>query len=380
MEGPRAARADELAAVVELANTVFGEHGSYDMGRWFPTLFCRENLGHLRVFVDDARPVSLAGFTLDRIVTPGVSFTAACIGSVCTLKSHQGRGLGTRLMEDCVAQAREEGGDALLISGGRGLYRRMGCISAGGYFTVAIPRGVAPRTFPSLSGSEVREWKEEDLPYLAALQKGEPIRFERTPDRFRALLMSGWLADHPGRTWVVETGSGIAAYLSIQDAVDAPGGRVISVQEIGGSRLAILAAVPRLLERYDAARVDIRCLDADLEMKTLAAQLGLDTMPSGFDGTVRVIDPAAAGSILTRLARCILPSREAAALSFAADATGLAIRLAGEEHRVQGFEDLTALLFGSSERPAPPPVYGPIRDLLGKILPIPLVNYGLNYI
>jgi predicted N-acetyltransferase YhbS len=379
MEGPRAARADELAAVVELADTVFGEHGSHDMGRWFPTLFRRENLGHLRVFVDDARPVSLAGFTLDRIVTPRVSFTAACIGSVCTLKSHQGRGLGTRLMEDCVAQAREEGGDVLLISGGRGLYQRMGCISAGEYRIVSIGRSDAAR-FSLPSGSEVREWKEEDLPYLAALQKGEAIRFERTPDRFRALLMSGWLADHPGRTWVVETGSGIAAYLSAQEAVDAPEGRVISVQEIGGSRLAILAAVPCLLKRYDAARADIRYLAADLEMKLLAAHLGLDTTPSGFDGTVRVIDPAAAGSILTGLARSILPSREAAALSFAADATGLAIRLAGEEHRVQGFEDLTALLFGSSERPDPLPPGGPIRDLLARILPIPLVNYGLNYI
>ena len=160
--------------------------------------------------------------------------------------------------------------------------------------------------------------------------------------------------DRVCRTWVVETGSGIAAYLSVQDAREAPEGRVISVPEIGGSRIAILAAVPLLLERYDAEHVEIRCLHADLEMRALAAQLGLATTPSGFHGTARVMDPAAAGSILTGLARCVLPARQAAALSFAPDATGLAIGLAGEEHRVEGFEDLTALLFGSSEQACSP--------------------------
>jgi hypothetical protein len=115
-------------------------------------------------------------------------------------------------------------------------------------------------------------------------------------------------------------------------------------------------------------------------MKALTAQLGLSATPSGFHGTVRVTDPAAAGSILTGLARCVLPARQAAALTFAADATGLSIGLEGEEHRVTGFEDLTTLLFGSPERPAPLPAGGPIRDLLERILPVPLVDYGLNYI
>ena len=44
MEGPRAARADELAALVELSNTVFAPQGTRDMGRSYPTLLCRENL------------------------------------------------------------------------------------------------------------------------------------------------------------------------------------------------------------------------------------------------------------------------------------------------------------------------------------------------
>ena len=144
MEGPRAARADELAAVVELSNTVFGDYAPHDMGRWFPTLFCRENLEHLRVFVDENRPVALAGFTIERVVVPEASFVPALVGSVCTLASHQGRGLGSRLMADCTATALAGGASVLLISGGRGLYRRMGAIDAGRYATVKVPRGGMP--------------------------------------------------------------------------------------------------------------------------------------------------------------------------------------------------------------------------------------------
>ena len=189
LDGPRAARADELPAVVDLANTVFGESSPHDLGRWFPWLFCRENLDHLRVFVDEGRPVALAGFMVKHVVVPGASFIAALVGAVCTLKSHRGRGLGTRLMDDCTAAARAAGASMLLISGGRGLYRRMGCIDAGRYVTVKVPRGADPA--PADRQRLVREWRIADVPRLTELHRAEPVRFDRTEDEFIAYLRHG---------------------------------------------------------------------------------------------------------------------------------------------------------------------------------------------
>jgi GNAT superfamily N-acetyltransferase len=381
VEGPRAARPDELAALVDLANMVFRRDGvPHDMARWFPLLFHRDNCRRLRVITEAGRPVSLAGFMIDRVHAEGFSFTVACIGSVVTAKECRGRGFATKIMDNCVALAREEGAEVLLISGGRGLYRRMGCIGAGEYHTVGIERSAAARASLPSAGCEVREWREEDLPHLAVLQKREPVRFERSPDQFRAFLGTGQLVNRACRTWVIELGGGIVAYLCCQDARDEPEGRVISVQEIGGSRQAILAAAPSLLERYDAKRVEMDCLGSDREMRALAAQLGLPVASHGFHGTVRVVDSGAAGSLLDERARCMLPGRDVAALRFMADPTGITVRRAGEEHRVEGLEDLTALLFASPERPAPLPARGPLRDLLARLLPIPLVDYGLNYV
>ncbi|MCX7031052.1 MAG: GNAT family N-acetyltransferase, partial [Spirochaetes bacterium] len=371
MEGPRAVRADELSAVVELSDTVFGEYSPHDMGRWYPTLFCRENLGHLRVFVDDGRPVALAGFTINRVVTPGASFTAACIGSVCTLKSHQGQGLGTRLMHDCVAAALSEAVPVLLVSGGRGLYRRMGCIDAGRYGTVRVPR----RAVPSAGVREVREWRLGDVPRMAELHRAEPVRFERSEQEWYAFLRTGRVADSPCRTWVVSAPGrpgDIEAYLCAQETVETPQGRAASVQEIAGSRLAVLAALPPVMDAMRADLADVDSPVSDRGMAAIAAQFGLQVVPRGFHGTVKVIDPP---RLLPALRRFV-----GSGISIEAGADGFVFRLGTESFTVRGLDEVTAFMFGSIEKQAALPGPGPLRLALDTAFPIPLPDYGLNYI
>ena len=386
MEGPRPARADELAAVVELSNTVFGDYAPHDMGRWFPTLFCRENLGHLRVFVDGGRPVALAGFTVDRVVAPGISFTVACVGSVCTLKSHQGRGLGTRLMDDCVAAARSVGVTTLLISGGRGLYRRMGCIDAGRYATLKVPGRTAltaamtaaltaSRPAAGSTGRAVREWRLADVPRLAGLHRTEPVRFERTEQVWYALLRTGRVATRPCRVWVVtatDRPEHVEAYLAVKEAVDTPEGRTVSVPELAGSRVAVLSGLPQVMDAMRADRADVDFLASDREMAGVAARHGLEVVPRGFHGTVKVIDPPRLIPALRRLVGHGVPIE--------AGADGLVFRHGTESFAVRGLDEVTAFLFGSVERQPALPGHGPLRSALQAAFPIPLPDYGFNYI
>ncbi len=138
-------------------------------------------------------------------------------------------------MDDLVATALSAGVTVLLVSGGRGLYRRMGCIDAGSYRTVRVPRAaVRPE-----AGRVVREWRLADVPRMAGLHRAEPVRFERTEPEWYALLRTGLVADRPCRTWVVSAPGRpeeIEAYLCVQQAVETPQGRVASVQEVAGSR------------------------------------------------------------------------------------------------------------------------------------------------
>jgi GNAT superfamily N-acetyltransferase len=371
MDGPRPPRADELAAAVELSGTVFGRRGPRDMGREYPTLFCRENLPHLRMFVDAGRPVALAGFTVNRVVTAGASFTVACIGSVCTLKTYQGRGLGTRLMDDCLAAALSEGATVLLVSGGRGLYRRMGCIDAGLYRTIRVPRAALSRE-PS---RQVREWRLADVPRMAELYGAEPVRFDRTLPEWYAFLRTGQVADRPCRTWVVSAPNRpdrIEAYLCVQRTGDTPRGRAASVQETGGSREAVFAALAAVAEAMRADRIDVDSLAADGSSIAIAARLGFEAAARGFPGTVKVIDPP---GIQPALRHLVGPG-----VSIAAGPDGFVFRLGTQSFAVRGLEEVTAFLFGSIERNAAQPGPGPLRARLEAAFPMQLPDYGLNYI
>jgi len=371
MEGPRAARADELAAVVELADTVFGENRPHDMGRWFPHVFCRANLARLRVFVEDGRPVALAAFTVNRIFVPGASFTVACIGSVCTLASHRGAGLGTRLMDDCVDAALSEGAAVLFISGGRGLYRRMGCIDAGRYRSVIVPRAVMkPET-----SREAREWRLADVPRMAALLRAEPVRFERTEDEWYAHLRTGRVATRPCRVWVVfrpERERDLEAFVCAQGPVSTRQGTGVLVAEMAGDRQSVLFALPRIAGAMGADGVRLDFLGADTAVAGLVGKLGLEPVDPGFDGTVKVIDPPGLAPALRHLV--------GSGISIEAGADGFVFRLGSESFAVRGLEEVTAFLFGSIERQAAMPDPGPLRSRLEAAFPIPLPDYGLNYL
>ncbi len=375
IEGPRAARADELPAVIGLANTVFGAGRPHDMGKWFPTLFHPDNCRRLRVCVDSGRPVSLVGLMVNAVHAGELSFKVGCIGSVCTLEEYRGRQLASGLMDDALRVCREEGVAVLMISGARGLYRRMGAIPAGGHCTASISRATR---LPRLE-CELREWLEKDVPALAKLYGREPVRFERRPEEFLAFLRAGVIEAFPGRTWVV--GAPLSAWLCAQDPREDGDGRIVSIREFGGSRLAMLAALPRLFDGYSADRIDLDFQASDVELGSLLAAGGIQPVPRSFHHhTVRVLDGASAARLASDRARAVLPDPRRSSLRVAGDASSLRLEMGAEALQVESLAEATALLFGSPELQPTMPAAGPLRSAMEALFPIPLVDYGLNYI
>jgi GNAT superfamily N-acetyltransferase len=326
MEGPRAARLDELPAVVELSNSVFSPDGAIDMGRVFPTLFSAVNIGNLRIMVDEGMPVSLSGMKVQELHLDAVVVRAACVGSVCTREAYRGRGLAARLMDDCVSTACAQGASLLMVSGGRGLYRRMGCVDAGLFSVIQVRRdGKVPEV-----SCRVREWTEADVPDLEALHRQERVRFVRASGEMLSLLQTGALHAQPGHTWVVRIAEGVAGYLCVSGPDARTGPCVLVAREIAGSRAAVLAAAHPILDASGAERLDIEIPASDEELISLARPFGCAIHAAGMHGTMKIIDPSAFRS---------------------SDAE---------------------LVFGSIERqlPASTP----------QVRPLPLPRYGLNYI
>jgi len=365
--GPRAALPDELEAAGLLANEVFYPDGRVSMPSAFPALFSASNLRNLRVVVDNGAPVAFAGCMVGAVSVNGASIPTVSIGSVCTRESHRGMGLAGRVVGDAFDEARRQGAVLALVSGGRSLYRRMGCIDAGLYRSIRVDRAAA---LPRLDVS-VREWAPTDEMALHALHHAEAVRHVRDPRAMALSLRTGLLFCKPGRTWVVSIGGETRAYLCVTEA-----GRVV---ETAGSRVAILGALPALFETTGAESLTIDTYAGDTEWESAAAAFRLPMTDAGFHGTVKIIDRAGFFRaiepwIVERLGDS---ERE----SFSVECSGaVTFRCRRESITIDDDGDLAALVFGSIERPAPPRGKGELAIILRRLFPMPLPCYGLDYV
>lgn len=342
IEGPRAPREEELPDIMRLSNRVFYPDGSIDMGSVLPLLFSPANAGNLRVMTDCGRSVAMVGMVINDLRLQEIALRAGCIGSVCTLPEYRGQGFACRLMDDAVAHAVAQGASLLLVSGGRGLYRRMACIEAGLSRVIEVDGGAGRQ-----GDCRVRQWTEQDSAGLEALYSREAVRFVRAHGQMAVLLRARAMFCCPARTWVVEKEARAAAYLCVCGPDDSTGPGVVLSRELAGSRETVLDAASAVLEAEGAQRLDIEVPASD-ELVRLAAARGLAARAIGRHGTLKIIDRDA-------FLRAIAP------------------RLQRWPHPLpDGPEDLAALVFGSAERPASGESGGPF--------PIPLPGYGLNYI
>jgi len=382
IEGPHAATEEQLPGLIGLTNRVFRSRGETSMGRDFPLLFCEENLEGLRVFTDDGVPVAHVGMLVRDVSLLGTRHTSCAIGAVCTHPDYRGQGLATRLMADAVQQARARGVDLFLISGGRGLYRRLGYVTVGGYQCVTVESG----RLPEGRGFRLRPWQERDLPALMRLRSSEPVRFVRGPEDFLTLLRAERAHDGRALTRVVLGPKSDAplAYVTYK----LPGTRsvpedALTVEELAGSRAAVAHALRGVFDEQSVARIMIECPVCDLEMTALARRHRWTCEPHGFWGTVGIVEPRKFWDACEALFRERLGDERFGRLRLDAGPP-MSVSLGDERLPLDGMADLTRLVFAMQEDPGrsrlTPPAGSELADALKSLFPLPLMVYGMNYI
>ncbi|MHC5034360.1 MAG: GNAT family N-acetyltransferase [Planctomycetota bacterium] len=382
--GPKAASRDEIDSVVRLADLVFRPGADSSMGDEFPLLFHPDNVENLRVFTDGGEVVAHVGMLLRGISLLGSRHLSCCIGSVCTHPDYRGQGLATRLMDDAREKALEDGVDIFLISGGRGLYRRQGYVDVGAYRTCTVERSALPDS----AGYVLRPWRPADIPDLVRLNAAEPVRFVRPPEDFLAFLGTGRVVNVPGELLIVCAGGSQrpVAYVACQVG-GAPWDErpedAITITEMAGPRWAIVQALGRLLDEKGVAELTVDYLGCDAEFAELGRSLGWRSQPRGFRGTVGIIDPARFWQASAPLFAERLGAKRAAGLDLDA---GEPLRITYEDNEVVvgSMSDMTNLVFLPPHRRHELEVgldrSSELAGIIGELFPLPLVDYGLNYI
>ena len=312
LQGPRAARPEEVGAVIALADAIFGGEDPR-MGPEFPTLFSAANAAHLLTFWDGPAPVSLVGFWRGAVWTHGRRLPVAHVGAVCTRPDYRAQGLAGALLAEGMSRLRAEGVALLLISGDRSLYRRIGARRFGHlrrYRLGAAALGGRPAPVgadapgPSAGGGPWTMLPARAPAELAALYAREPVRYERSAAEWTALLAAkGYLPPARGRlalcAWGGAGGAGPAAYAlcgPVRRPRSGEGGAVLPVVEFAGERRAIPGLLGEALRQTGAEAAELLVQPGDAPLAALLAAVGAGAEACGHQGTARILDFAAFAS------------------------------------------------------------------------------------
>ncbi len=376
MEGPRALKAQEFESLCTLVNTVFRSDGIGRMEEQYPLLFAPANYDELFVMVDEGAVVSHVGALTRDISVLGCRMPTMSIGAVATYESHRGQGLATRLMEAAISKAVERDAVLMPISGGRGLYTRLGAKRIGQFAVFTVPRGVL-----AAGETDIRRVESADLPEMTRLYAEEPSRYVRPVDDLGTAVDAEWICDCDGETLVIREGGRLVAYAGIQkrrpDREDEASRARLA--EIAGSRSALLRALPDLYDRYGVDAIEIVTGASDRELASHLRPHGVTAAPQGFTGTVLVLQPERLLQVFDEYIGGVLGRNS---LAWKVKGESVVFRSGGQEHAVST-SDLGALVFGVAEpdedplRTIPP---GPLRTALERVFPLQLPWYGFNFV
>lgn len=377
IEGPRPARACELDDTVDLVDLVFcGQVGAQpSMRDHFPLLFCEANLDDLAIMLKDGKPITHLGICQNDISVYGCRSRAGSLGAVCTHPDHRGHGYATKTLHYVMSKLNEDGADILLISGGRGLYRRNQCVNAGLSWTYEIPsEALHPLADDSV---ETRPLGDDHIPRVAALHQQEPVRFVRTPEMFQTLLR--------GRQNVgIWRGDELVGYLTFRMAEtnDEPKRQICGIADFAGSRSAIVAALPLVVRAHEADGVSFATYWSDAALKQILADSGIAARLSDCRGhSVRVLNlPRLMERFRSYIAERV-GAEAAAALTFEQIGERFWVRHGREELEIDEPGKLTTLVLGTPEgdEKALIPSTGELGRILPHIFPLPFILPGINY-
>jgi len=366
-------RREELPELADFCNRIFRCTRPGDMCREYPLLFA-DNLDNLLVARFEGRIVAHVGVCLRDATILGAGVRVASIGSVGTELEHRGQRLAGRLMANARAQSVERGASLMLISGGRGLYRRLGYVDVGNFQRYTAPAG------ESGEGIALEVVDETRLPAVIRLHQHEPVRFIRPLDDWRKLLHAGRLLNQASELLLIHRHGEPAAYAGVRLPTTDPSGTrgSVLIGEFGGSRRALAAALPAVASRHSAPAWELVARGDDTPWSAEATARGWLPEPHGFPGTLGIID---SGRFLHAI-RPLLSERAGDDLTLSPEGEGARLTADNESVVLEDFTQLTALLFGGASDDAKrlPPLPPALRAVAEIAFPLPLLWYGYNYV
>jgi len=391
LDGPRPMRREELAASACLAALCFpNAAGVIEETRTYTP----PRRGGIQVLCHRGVPVSQIGVYHSRVNVYGSPLRVASIGGVCTHPDYRGQGLSTHLLDYCVGKLTVEGARLTLISGMGGLYTRAGCVTAQEFEYIVLRAQIS-----GTGALEVRPATEADASLCACLHQAEPVHFVRRVEEFAAHFQRS--EEFPrAEDWMVEVVGVPVAYLFTMVPWEYWHGKEAGAREVveyAGSRVALVGALARVMERLNLRELRLHVPWQDVDFLRLLREQGITGDPIPLLGhTMRVVNFPGLMSDLRPYLRARLTRGLRRGLRF--EQEGLALSQSPEQGEgeaggdryaiVRGRERLeldgatmTRLVMGIPAEMAPEVTIGSgaLGEIIPALFPLPSFLPGLNY-
>jgi len=372
MEGPRGVKKEEFDELVKLVNMVFRPETQM-MKKEYQILFNEENLENLRVIVEEGKPVSHIG-TLERDISIfNCRSRVGLVGSVCTHPNFRGRGYATTLLNDCIKRFEQHGCDFMFVSGIRRLYDSADCLSIGQVYRLEVRERDLWR-FEKNEGISIDGSAEKYLEEMIRVYNEKVVRFIRPKKDWEIAIRNKFVMNVPCEFLIIKEKEKFKGYFIVHFSER----KIAEVKEYAGDKKALIDAIPHLFERYRLAGFVWPVPYEDKDLAKLVQDKGVSTTIIPIDGTVRILN-------FPRLMERMRPyfreriGKEADKMKFE-ERDGKYLVLLGEEEFVM--EDRRSMTWTILSRPGGYKIEGEgkLRNYLRKILPIPFIWYGINYI
>ncbi len=382
IEGPRAAKIEELPQIVKLTSWIFGfeERGIY-LDKVFPHVFCEENIENLRVIVSDGRVVSHLGIWEGWLNFYGIWLKVALIRCVCTHPEHRMKGYASALVKDAFIKLSSERVDLVMVSGARSLYTRAGCVEAGIIYDYHVPLDVIKDLTARLNGLKIEPYAEDRTSDLVGLYQSEPIRFKRSFEEFKLLA---------GRTFIAEVSGSMSIFIAYK--MNKPVSYVafvkgvwdnLTIVEYAGSRVAALKTIYEVSKIFNVERVKLPVPYGDWELTSLLEECGLKPKSSHAIASLAILNPI----VFVEKIRPYVEERLGVKANFniaACNNDVFELSMFGERVKLEDPRAFTMLVFGRPETVHSSTTVkfnsNRLPEVFRRIFPMPSFNYGLNFI
>jgi predicted N-acetyltransferase YhbS len=368
MIGPRRLVAHELPALEILVDTVFMNGTAGAMRRLFPTLFNDRNVDNLLVFSEMNRIASHVGRVERWASLGGCTVRVGCVGAVATHEEFRGRNLASQLLAQACADASASGVDFLMISGGRGLYRRAGAAEVGLDFRATV-EPPASRAL-ALGDVGIRPYEDGDLSVWTSAYQRKIAHYIRPAEDWSCALQSRVCQTHDADFLTVTYREMPCGYLVCRVSED---DWSCHVMEYAGDAVFVCAALELVMERHDVRVLRMAIQGTDPFLLDHLKFAGALLEPEHTSGTLLVLNFPQLIDRLRPWFEMTAGLENAHKLAVCQEGGRFAITCGDESVELDSLASATEFVFGHHERNRPTGVFA-------RLFPVPTLRYGLSFV